>query len=232
MTSRVVPHSINISILHDGQVLLELLSDIRTNLAHAECQVIDQDSVAAIVSGWMAGRSWQPTHRGVALAPVAEKYRSGYSLAVPGPERELLRFDISPKGFGGWFALAFSAGVEPGDPRTERFARDFARGLAIFFRTSKVLARERLSGGAYLPIMRSYLDHARSKVDEEDQNHHEEFSRGVGALMADERYLLLSDDAEARQLYAALESERSDLYNWYMNLAKGGMAGSRRRHGA
>ncbi|MBM7830606.1 hypothetical protein JOE59_001311 [Agromyces cerinus] len=232
MTSRVVPHSINITILHDGQVLLELLSDIRTSLAHAESQVFDQDHVFAVVSRWVAERSWQPTHRGTARASFAEKYRRGYELAVPGTERDLLRFRVSPKGLAERFALAFSAGAESDDPRTEQFARDFARGLGIFFRRSKVLAEERLAGGVYLPILRSYLDHARSKVGEEDQNHHEVFSRGVGAIMDDERYLLLSDDDDARQLYAALESERSDLYNWYMNLAKGGVVGSRRPQGA
>ncbi|MFB9309917.1 hypothetical protein BJY17_000629 [Agromyces hippuratus] len=228
MTSPVVPHSIHITVLHDGQVLLELLSDIRTSLALAESRAVDQDHVSAIVTGWVAERSWQPTPRGTARASFAEKYRAGYALAIPGTERDLLRFQVSSRALAERFALAFSTGAEPDDPRTEQFPRDFARGLAMFFRRSKALAQERLAGGAYLPIMQSYLDHARAKIDEDDQDHHEVFSRGVGAIMADERYLLLSDDDGARQLYAALESERWDLYNWYMDRAKGGVVRSRR----
>ena len=94
------------------------------------------------------------------------------------------------------------------------------------------LAEVRLAGGAYLPIMQSYLDEARAKVDAADQNYHLEFSNGVGAIAGDERYLLLSDDADVRRLYGELEAERSDLYNWYMNLARGGVAGSRRPRGS
>ena len=106
------------------------------------------------------------------------------------------------------------------------------RWLSGFYRRSRRLAEVRLAGGAYLPIMQSYLDEARAKVDAADQNYHLEFSNGIGAIVGDERYLLLSDDAEVRRLYGVLEAERSDLYNWYMNLARGGVAGSRRPRGS
>ena len=58
------------------------------------------------------------------------------------------------------------------------------------------------------------------------------FSGSVGAVLGDERYLLLSDQADARRLYLELQAEQSDLYNWHMNLAKGGVVGARRPQGA
>jgi hypothetical protein len=62
----------------------------------------------------------------------------------------------------------------------------------------------------------------------EEQYAYETTTAGFGGILDDERYLLVADDERARQVYLELVAERSSLYNWYMDLAKGGHARPRR----
>ena len=45
--------------------------------------------------------------------------------------------------------------------------------------------------------------------------------------MQDEKHLLLSDDAQVRNLYLEIQREQDALYGWCMDLARGGVARKR-----
>lgn len=231
MQPSALPKSISVTVLHDGRVLFELLADWYTSLAIAESRVDAGERTAGILIGWTNARL-SAAPRSSARAEFADTYHDGYVVTLPGSNREMLRVDVAPAALERRFALAFN-GQEAGSPpaAARDFARDFSRWLGGFYARSRRLAEVRLAGGRYLAIMQAYLDDARAKVDAADQDYYQEFSKSVGAVIADERYLLLSEHGEARRLYGELEAERSDLYNWYMNLAKGGVVGSRRPSG-
>lgn len=236
MQPRRQPKSLRVTVRHDGGVLLELLADWYTILAVAESRVNEPQRTTDILIGWAAVERWEAAQRSLRDA-FADKYREGYLVSLPGSDCEIRRADYTPAALERGFALAFT-GQNAGSSHTakaavaQEFAREFTRGLTIFAGRSRRLAEARLAGGRYLPIMQSYLDDARAKVDAVDQDYYEVFSRSVGAVLGDERYLLLSDQADARKLYLELQAEQSDLYNWHMNLAKGGVVGSRRPQGA
>ncbi|WP_157372953.1 hypothetical protein [Agromyces sp. Root81] len=237
MQPRRQPKSIHATVLHDGRVLLELRADWYTILAVAESRVDEVERTTDILIGWAAVDRWEAVPRSL-RDPFADRYREGYLVSLPGSDREIRRADYTPAALEQGFALAF-VGSDAGSSHAantaavaQEFAREFTRWLAVFAGRSRRMAEARLAGGRYLPIMQSYLDDARAVVDAADQDYYEVFSRTVGAVLGDERYLLLSERAEARKLYVELQAEQSDLYNWYMNLAKGGVVGSRRRQGA
>ncbi|WP_219817030.1 hypothetical protein [Arthrobacter sp. GMC3] len=138
------------------------------------------------------------------------------------------RFCDAPAALTSRFAETFQNRENTEETRT---AQDFARQLASdtfgFFHTAQRRSQERLAGGEYLRILAFYLAQMRTKVSADDQNYYDTWRSSTGKIMADEKYLLLAESEEARGLYLAIRAEESNLYNWYMNLAKGGHSGSR-----
>jgi len=96
-----------------------------------------------------------------------------------------------------------------------------------FVARSRRKAAARLAGGAYAPVLEAHLAALRAVRRVEDQNYYETLKCGIGGIMQDEQYLLLSDDARARELYLQIQDEQTSLYNWYMDLAKGGVERAR-----
>lgn len=99
--------------------------------------------------------------------------------------------------------------------------------MKTFFFRSRRRAQERLAGGAYLSVLEAYLTHLRGITAPEDQEYSRSLADGIGGIMDDEQYLMLSSDARARELYLQIRAERRALNNWYMNLAKGGFPSAR-----
>ena len=88
-------------------------------------------------------------------------------------------------------------------------------------------AAERLAGGLYAAVLEAHLARLRAVTAIEDQNFYESLKWGIGGIMRDEQYLLLSDDARVRDLYLQIQHEQTALYNWHMDLARGGIARAR-----
>ncbi|MDP5227796.1 MULTISPECIES: hypothetical protein [Arthrobacter] len=74
----------------------------------------------------------------------------------------------------------------------------------------------------YLPVLRGYLDRLWGFSAPGDQLVHRTLEPTLGRILAEERYLLLSENAEARALHMALGQAISSLYNWAMDLDRGG----------
>ncbi|MBD8464841.1 hypothetical protein IFU30_01055 [Plantibacter sp. CFBP 8798] len=220
-----MPMGIAITMLHDGRVLLELLADRSSVFSSAETRVDDHDRTSAIVREWVTAPLAVPDRRG---PHRPSPYRDGYTLVVsPGSTRDLAAFSTYGNSLLVDFGRAFGAAPgAAGDP--EPLARALPRDLAISFRRAQEKAAWRLAQGAYLPVLVGYLDELRAMTSIEEQYAYETTTAGVGGILDDERYLLVADDARARQVYLDLLAERSSLYNWYMDLAKGGLVRPRR----
>lgn len=106
-------------------------------------------------------------------------------------------------------------------------AYDLALAMAQILDHCRRMAAARLAGGAYLPVLEAHRDELRSVRSVEQQSYYETLEHGIGRIVEDEQYLLLSEDARVRAVYAEIQSEIASLYQWHMNLAKGGVPGPR-----
>lgn len=220
-----MPVGIAITMLHDGRVLLELLADSSSAFCSAETHVDDRDRTSDIVRDWVITPLGEPERRGHRRPG---EYRDGYTLVISAEStRDLAAFSTYGNALLADFARAF--GAEPGTAgEPEPLARALPRDLAICFRRARDKAAWRIARGAYLPVLIGYLGELRSMTSIEEQYAYETTTAGVGGILEDERYLLVAADERARQVYLDLVAERSSLYNWYMDLAKGGIARPRR----
>lgn len=219
------PVSIAITMLHDGRVLLELLADYSSAFSSAETHIDDRDRTSAIVREWVNAPLAVPDRRS---SHRPSSYHDGYTLVISAEStRDLAAFSTFGNSLRVDFVRAFGAAPgTAGDP--EPLARALPRDLAICFRRAQEKAAWRIAQGAYLPVLVGYLDELRAMTSIEEQYAFETTTAGVGGILDDERYLLVADDERARQVYLELVAERSSLYNWYMDLAKGGHARPRR----
>ena len=139
------------------------------------------------------------------------------------PNDSLRRFTEAPDPLCRSFDLAFGL-TDTGEREAAagRFADDLARGMQKFVWRSRRKAATRLAGGAYVAVLETHLADLRGVRAIEDQNYYETLKWGVGGIMQDEQYLLFSEDSYVRDLYLRIQDEQTALYNWHMDLAKGG----------
>lgn len=217
--------SISITMLHDGRVLLELLTSDGRSLGASETHVDDRERTAGIVRNWVTGPRPEAERRG----PYRPgEYRDGYSLTISAVvTRDLTAFSQYGHSLIVDFTRAFGSSTSPGgDP--EPLANALPRDLAICFRRARQQSVWRIADGAYIPILAAYLAELRGMTSINQQNAYQAIAPSLGVILDDERYLLVAADEQARRLYLELLAERSSLYNWYMDLARGGVARSRR----
>lgn len=214
-----------LTFLSDGRMLWNLADQQFRLYDTVVSHVADRDRNMGIVRGWVAA-SWPLEGDRDHRSASSGDFNAGYLVELAAersgaPARRPLNDWVLLADFARLFPLPPEDQVER-EKVVERFARDLAFKAHLFFTRSQNLARERLAGGAYLPVLEAHLHRLQSVVDAADQSFYETLDQGVGAIMDGEEYLLVSDDPRARQLYLALVQERRHLYNWYMDLAKGG----------
>lgn len=223
------PTSLTLTFVHTGQVLLELKARDNKTLAYTELPVKDQDAVAKTVTDW-AHTTFEPgLDRSEYRDQLTQSYDRGYVVEVSGQNTApLAQFSDASGALASRFAAIFDEGTGSPDSVT---LKDLSTQLAWdswrFFRTAQLKCEQRLADGAYLPILEGYFKTMRSKKGASDQSFYEQWERSTGAIMAAERYLLLSQDQQARRAYRLIETERSALYSWYMELTKGGHSRAR-----
>jgi hypothetical protein len=227
------PWGIRVSLLPDGRVLLQLVGRLPgAVLATARCTVEDGALTAAVLRGWAEsaiGSTLRLLSPGIDAAAARTEFRGGYSLLIEGyASAEMLRFAPDLPSIGHRFGRIFRGAGPIQSDDVERFAADLPRAIRAFHRGARRKAAVRLADGAYASILRGYLERLRAYQEPEDQRVDRELQWDVGGIVDDERYLLLSDDAEVRELLHAIGAERAELYSWYMDLAKLGERRPRR----
>ncbi|MBA8991734.1 hypothetical protein FHW23_003012 [Curtobacterium pusillum] len=225
MTSQERPTSLVLTFRHDGMLRLELLQSWYDAFDVAVTHVDDQERIRGVLRWWIATTPSAASRR--STFPAWQEFGSGpaYRITIttrPSATARKLTHgtDAATEGFASTLAKG------PADP-TSRASQSFidgvARGAGQLFRTEQRRAQKRLAGGKYLNVLHGYLEEMRAYVDVEDQQYaYDAVRTGIGAILDDEQYLTLSTDSEARGLYADLLEEQSNLYNWYMDGAKGG----------
>lgn len=227
MTSQL---GLTATFLHDGRFWLELTGGSDMVYAAGESHIDDIEHTASMITEWSQTEGLLPRHRSAGwTAERTARYRDALIVSLASPptpigweirsemQRHLDRLGASPIG-DAIGDRATAAEPAAGLPATLRRA----------FQHYQTCAEDRVAGGAYLPALKYYLAVLRSKVAVEDQDYYRSYDNGVGRILDQERYLLLAKDDEARSLYAAIRDEAASLYQWYMNLAKGGIEGPRR----
>ena len=219
---------IAMNFLADGRVGVELMEG--WYLSH-DLQVAAVDDLAAtseILRGWASHPHEKPRPRYEAYVQFPE-HREAYLVILSAqPDESLRRFTETPDALCRSFDLAFGSG----DPveraaAAARLADDLAREMRNFVARARRKAAARLAGGSYVAVLEAHLATLRAVKAVEDQGYYEGLRWGIGGIMQDEKYLLLSDDAQVRDLYLQIQREQNALYNWYMDLAKGGVARGR-----
>lgn len=226
MRRRQSPTGLAIAVLEDGRALVELLGDSYTQLAVAATVVEDATGNASILRSWAAGPLPASSRQDEALPYDSDTFMRGCVVYPLSAGSDLALFTDFPEQFLAGFSALFRGARAPAG--TMPFPELFALELSKFLRRCRNKARARLAGGAYLDVLTAYLDELRGIRDVEDQNYYDRtFPQGIGAIMQDEKYLMLAEDLRARELYAALNREGSDLYQWHMNGARGNNTGPR-----
>ncbi|MCL9665141.1 hypothetical protein L2091_07850 [Curtobacterium albidum] len=222
--------SLELRFRYDGALLLELMRDGYDAIDSTVVQVDDEDRIRAVLRWWIA--SAPPTARRRGELPARKEFGSAPAYAIRVTKErsvdaaKLTRgSDAASRGFEQCLA---HGQVDPTSPAAESFIGAVAQGAPRLFRSEQLRAEKRLADGSYTDVLRSYLEEMQGFVDASDQHDaYHGVRAGIGSILDDERYLTLSPRGEVRALYAALLTEQSNLYQWYMDLAKGGNQWSR-----
>lgn len=232
MTSHDRPTGLALSFRHDGALLLELVQGGYDVFDSAITRVDDGDRIRAVLRWWLATKPSPPQRR--STSPAWQEFGSdpAYRITIteqPSAAARMLTFGTDSASSGFEKTLA-NGPTDPTSRVSQSFIDNVAQGARRLFRTEQQRAEKRLAGGKYLPILEGYLEEMRSYVDVSDQHDaYHDVRTGIGAILDDESYLTLSPDPRARSLYSALLAEQSSLYQWYMDLAKGGHERARER---
>jgi hypothetical protein len=233
VTSHERPTGLALTFRHDGALLLELLHGWYDAFDSALTRVDDEDRIRAVLRWWIATTPTSTERR--STFPAWQEFGSDRALRMliteqPSAAARKLAFGTDSASSG--FAKTLATGAtDPTSRASQSFIDGVARGALRVFRNEQQRAEKRLAGGKYLPILEGYLEEMRSYVDVSDQyGAYHDVRTGIGAILDNEEYLALSTDPGARALYAELLEEQNNLYNWYMDLAKGGHEWARRRH--
>lgn len=176
---------------YDGAVLLELLADWYTVLATAESEVADTESNGRLLAAWQGDAGL-----------VRRKRR------FAGPSLIRVQGDLS-RDYARGLAVPMGEGVVgPG----------LARELRVVFRRAQAKAEGRLAGGAYLAVLRGYVEQLRAMRDEPAA--YREVEHTIVPIVADERYLRVAADDRVRELVAQLDDELGHLYNRWMDVVR------------
>lgn len=219
---------IAMNFLPDGRVGLELIEGWYLSHDLRVADVEDLAETARILRRWSSGAHDKPAPRNESRAAFPE-YRDAYVVTLSETANDSLRrFAEAPELLSRAFALAFGS-ADSGDrsAASERFADDLAREMRRFVARCRRKAAARLAGGSYLAVLETHLADLRAVRAIDDQNYYETLKWGIGGIMQDEQYLLLAEDSDARDLYLRIQNEQRSLYNWHMDLAKGGHARAR-----
>lgn len=225
MAELEITQQITMSFLHDGRVGLELRE--RHDRSH-ELRVATVSHVKA-TSTILRELAMQPPKTSVPRHEVYRGFPEGsrcYRVTLGArPDDGLRRFSPRAESLCRSFRAAFAR--EDTDDRPDaaaRFADDLAREMEAFLHRCRHRVAARLVGGLYPAVLEALLEESRAVRAAEHQGDFHLFQAGTGAILADEEYLVLSDDERVRDLYAALRAEQSSRYDWSMDLAKGGNA--------
>jgi len=219
---------IAMNFVHDGRVGIELMEGWYLSHDLQVAAVDDLPETARVVRGWAIAVPGTPVPRYESYRQFPESRESYVVILGAQPNDGLRRFTESPDHLCSRFELAFgSADSGEREAIADRFADELALEMRNFVARSRRKAAARLAGGAYAPVLEAHLAALRAVRRVEDQNYYETLKWGIGGIMQDEQYLLLSDDARARELYLQIQDEQTSLYNWYMDLAKGGVERAR-----
>ncbi|REJ06988.1 hypothetical protein DY023_04605 [Microbacterium bovistercoris] len=225
--SASAPVSLAMHFVHDGRVGLELLADWYKGHDLRVVAAEDLPAAAEVLQRWATAPYGNPVRRAELLASFPEHAEAVTVVLSARPNVALSRFADAPDQLCRQFDLVFG----PVDPADRAPAAPFADGLArqmrMFLRRGRRRADARMAGGAYVAVLETYLAELRAVTGIDDQDHYLTLESGIGGIMQDERYLLLSPDARVRDLYLQLEREQRDLYDWYMDRAKGGVTRAR-----
>lgn len=118
------------------------------------------------------------------------------------------------------FGQMFGSTVPAGREQLEAFAARLARKISRFFRRAQAKARQRLAGGAYLPVLSANLGCLREMRS--DPSAYRRIEHTLTAIVEDERYLRVAEDVRVRELVAAIDDELGYLYGRCMDLERGG----------
>lgn len=218
-------------MLPDGRVQLSLYGARSAVLDRQIHHVDDFEELKALARDW-ALRDWSEPATTPAPDPDPE-FQAALNLLIGargtspdfGDNQTQLQYEFGTV-FGD-VSVNKPRVERPDDVELGRFEVSFAVALRVTHRRLRRLAERRLAGGRYLPVLEHYLEQLDAVRDESQQNFYQREERGLIALLRAERYLMLADDPRVRQLYAAISGHISQLYNWHMDLAKGGFVRSR-----
>lgn len=220
-TTPAVPRELTLTMLHDGRMLWQTLSArhfFAPVESHVEARADNEDIVRGLLDAQPASRTrWE------AYAGVPGDFRAGYFVSLSGING---RDTVREWGLTSSSERVLAEGIEPGagEEATDRLAAELALAVEVNFTRLQNLARERLAGGVYREVLEAMLHRLQSIEDIEEQEYYDRHRRGMGAILRSEQYLLLAEDPEARALYSAITQQEAELYQWYMQLAKGGNA--------
>lgn len=203
-------------------MLIEVLSDWYHVLAVAEA-TIDDDSVAATVTRWAAEPPDEPRPRGVGYTEIRREFAQGYLVTIN---------DRSPSGeqdlrASHWHRLRTVLAGSAGPAEVTKAAGDLVADLRGLLRRSRRRALDRDADGTYRAVLEQYVKQLRSYRSVEDQMAYQRLEQTIGKTLHDERYLLLATEPRLRRLYLQVSNEMSSLYNWWMDLARGGVQRAR-----
>lgn len=232
MTSHERPTGLALTFRHDGALLLELLHGWYDAFDSALTRVDDGERIRAVLRWWIARTPTSTERR--STFPAWQEFGSGPAFRITitaQPSAVARKLTPGTDSASSGFEKTLATGpTDPTSRASQSFIDDVARGALHVFRTEQQRAEKRLAGGKYLPILEGYLAETRSYVEVDDQDGaYGDVRAGIGAILDDEEYLTLSTDPGARALYAGLLEEQSNLYDWYMDLAKGGYRRARGR---
>ncbi|WP_420110550.1 hypothetical protein [Pseudactinotalea sp.] len=215
----ITPSSLALTLLPDGRVLLELLAGWYKVLAIEEARV-DDESVAAVVERWAADLPTEPQPRAAARGDRGREYGRGFAGHLSDRSREGLERSRWPR------LLAVLTGTtEPAE--VAKTANDLAVDLRILLRRSRERALARDARGAYRAVLQQYVKELSSYRSVQDQGVYRLLEPTIGVILRDEQYLLLAADPHLRDLYLQVRTEMSALYQWCMDLDRGGIERAR-----
>lgn len=213
------PSSLALTLLPDGRVLLELLVDWYQVLAIEEARV-DDDSVAAVVERWAADLPTEPQPRAAARGGRGREFDRGFVGHLGDRSCDGLDRSRWPR-----LLAALKGRAEPAE--VAKASTDLAIDLRMLLRRSQQLAIARDARGAYRAVLQRYVDELSSYRSVQDQGVYRLLEPTIGVILRVEQYLLLAADPQLRDLYLQVRTEMSALYQWCMDLDRGGVERAR-----
>lgn len=219
-----------VSAVSDGRVLVEWVLDHYTGYAAAVGVADDPQGVAQTLSAWAHEPRPEPQLRQNLREPIPADLRAGVRLVTITPitDDELPAHARAPHSARFTYRYENAYEAMPVVAAEDSFAESIAGDIRRSFLIAQQLAQSRWADGAYRSVLETYLLRLRSYEAPEDQSADDHLRRSLYPILDREDYLALHPDAEVRELVRQISAERSELYNWSMDLARGGVARARR----